>query len=228
MSPTPQQFVSAVREPLQAGDADALVREVERRWVPQEVAALLYCGDATARGAAAVVLGLIGGKAQAGVLSRLLHDDDASVRQMAEHALWSIWLRCGSPDAIDPLQEGLRSMAEERYEAAIEHLEDALHRDPEFAEAYHQLGIAQMVCEQWDDAAEAFRATTARLPSHFAAWSGLGHCCCHQRKWRDALDAYRKALAIHPRLPEIPEAVERVRARVVETPQPMSMVSDRY
>ncbi|MEM9253729.1 MAG: tetratricopeptide repeat protein, partial [Planctomycetota bacterium] len=145
-------------------------------------------------------------------------DEEASVRQTAEHALWSIWLRCGADEALGPMHAGIKALAEDRVGAAIELLEEALRRDPEFAEAYHQLGIALSGEERWDRAAEAFSAASTRLPSHFAAWAGLGHCCCHLGRWERALCAYRKALSIHPGLADLPEAIERVRARVVEPP----------
>lgn len=225
MKPTADEFLDAVRGPMEAGDAEALVREVDRRWTAGEVATLLSVPDASARGASAVVLGLIGTKSQLGVLSRALHDDDASVRQMAEHALWSMWLRCGSPASIQPMHEGIKALAEDRTAAAIAYLEEALRLDPEFAEAYHQLGIALSGEERWPEAADAFSAAVARLPCHFAAWAGLGHCRCHESMWPEALAAYRKAVSIHPRLAEIAEAIERVKARVVEAPAAAS--SDR-
>ncbi|MEO0966460.1 MAG: tetratricopeptide repeat protein [Planctomycetota bacterium] len=218
MKPTAAEFVQAVRGPLEAGDAEALVREVDRRWTASEVSGLLGASDGCVRGAVAVVLGMIGTTSQLGVLSRALHDEDASVRQMAEHALWSVWLRCGADAALGPMHDGIKALAEDRVPAAIDHLEEALRRDPEFAEAYHQLGIALSSQERWAEAAEAFCAASTRLPSHFAAWAGLGHCCCQLGRWERALCAYRKAMSIHPRLADLPEAIERVRARVVETP----------
>ena len=49
-----------------------------------------------------------------------------------------------------------------------------------------------------------------REPRHFGAWAGLGHIYVSGGDKKRALEAYRKALAIHPYLAKLREAIERL------------------
>jgi tetratricopeptide (TPR) repeat protein len=216
MRPSPDEFMDTVRGPLEAGDAHGLARGVSAHWTPGEVGQLLSDADPSVRGAAAISLGLMGHQGQSGLLSGSLRDEDGWVRQMAEHALWSLWLRGGHVEAVETFQRGLRALSQGAYGEASDLFDDTLERDPEFAEAYHQAGLAQAAGGSWERASDSFRAAAVRQPTHFAAWAGLGHCCCQLEQWPEALDAYRRAEAIHPRMSDLAESIDRVTAKLSE------------
>ncbi|MEO0588033.1 MAG: tetratricopeptide repeat protein, partial [Planctomycetota bacterium] len=166
--------------------------------------------DAEAAAAAVVVLGLIGGRAQLGALTRCLHRDEALIRQLAEHAIWTIWLSAGSAAAMRPMREGLEAVSAERYRDALDLFELALTHDPDFAEAHHQRGLAHLLLGQDAQAIDSLRGTTARIPCHFQAWASLGHAHADLGQDDEAATAYRKALSIYPTMPGIADALARV------------------
>ncbi|MEM6332884.1 MAG: tetratricopeptide repeat protein [Planctomycetota bacterium] len=210
MKPTTEMFLSVVRPPLESGDTDRLVAEVDRRWSAGQVSSLVCTPDAEAAAAAVVVLGLIGGRPQLGALTRCLHRDEALIRQLAEHAIWSIWLNAGSAAAMRPMREGLQAFSDERYPDALDRFELALDHDPDYAEAHHQLGLTHLLLGHDAQAIEHLRGATARIPCHFQAWANLGHGHADLGQHDQAATAYRKALSIYPTMPGIADALARV------------------
>ena len=73
----------------------SLVHVLKTKWTHQQLTTLFTTDNADARKVAAFAFGLVGKKCCVEKLAALLHDRDAMVRQMTEHALWSIWLRSG-------------------------------------------------------------------------------------------------------------------------------------
>ncbi len=207
--PDPDEFLLAVKPALESGDADSLARQVAR-WSPAALSTLLSHADRDVRRTAVVVLGIVGDGSVVGCLTRCLHDPDDRVHQFAEDALWSIWFRAGNDVAAPPFHEALAALAEDRHADAVSCLHEALHHDPDFAEAYNQLAIAEYLQGHWSRSVDACREALARLPTHFGAMAGLGHGYAHVGELRQAVDCYRRALAINPRMHAIATAKSRL------------------
>lgn len=209
----PTEFMSLALPLLAAGEADALAQAISRRWTKRQVCELLADRDVDVRRTIAISLGLIGDRRCACCLAKALHDEDAQVVQMAEHGLWSIWFRDGDPVASGPFREGFALMGRGAYHEAITCFEAACRMDPDFAEAYDQCSIAHFFLEQWDAAIVDAQAAIARMPMHFGAMAGLGHSYAAAGRLREAGEAYRRALAVHPGLTEVREALNRLDLR---------------
>lgn len=204
------QFLEIVQPALVSGDADTLARRVACRWKPRTICKLLRHADVDVRRIAAITLGLIGDQACVGCLARALHDEDAQVNEMAEHGLWSIWFRTCKPDAALPFEQGVAHLADESYEPALEHFQQAIHIDPAFAEAYDQAGMVRFLLGQWDQSVADFQQALTLQPAHFGAMGGMGHAYTHLGDMHSALTCYRRAIAINPRMPAITRAIERL------------------
>ncbi len=75
--------------------------------------------DVVARRAAVLALGILGSFQESNaVLGNALRDNDASVRSMAEDALWAIWFRAGSPEQNRMLSQVRRSISRQQLEQA--------------------------------------------------------------------------------------------------------------
>ncbi len=98
---------------------------------------------------------------------RVLRDPDPIVNEMAEHALWSIWFRCGKThEANHELCLGTKALNHRDFDLAISHLTRAIELDPTFAEAYNQRAIAHYLQERYDDSiTDCLRASSACLPT---------------------------------------------------------------
>ena len=212
----PNEFLSVTQPPLAEGDASRLADEVNRRWSVEQVCSLLSCTVPEARRVSALVIGLIGDLRFSGCLARGLHDKDDKVAEMAEHGLWSIWMRSGKCETCVFFEQALDAIAAERYDHAVELLDRVLEIDPDFAEAYNQKAIALFLEGRYRDSIAMCQQAIERCPSHFGAMAGLGHGFAHLQDWDKALRCYRKALAINPNMPAIASAVKRLEAKVAD------------
>jgi len=195
---------------LRAGGPEELARRVCERWTPRQMCQLLHHDAAQVRKLTCVVLALAGDRAVQQCLTGALRDEDPEVRQLAEHALWSIWFRGGNAAASRRFRRGLKLMALDAPDEAIKWFRTACHLDPAFAEAYHQRAIAHYLLGEWLESIENCNRTLALDPMHFGALAGLGHCHAQLGNLAEAARFYRRALAINPQADGIGEALCRI------------------
>lgn len=206
----PEHFLNQVMPWLNGNDAGQLAQLAREHWTVSQLCDLLACSHTDARRLAAVLLGLIGDVKVVDCLSRALHDADEQVNQMAEHGLWAIWFRSGSPHAAKPFRQGVQLLSNESYEAAIRCFDQAIQIDPFFAEAFNQRAIANFFLMQWMAAIESSRQALTLMPCHFGAMAGMGHSYTQLGQLSQALQCYKSALCINPRMSAIQRMVERL------------------
>jgi len=214
----PLEFIGAMGPPLSEGNIEAAVAHVRSRWTPAQVTGLLHDKSPDVRKVAALSLALVGDAHAVPPLAVALHDPDAMVVQMAEHALWSIWFRLGSSPAVCLVKCGNHHMHHSNYECAVQKFTQAIHEDPTFAEAYNQRAICHYLSDRHADSIADCKSALALIPQHFGAMSGMGHCHAHLGQWRQARHCYRLALAIHPRLEGIQGSLEQIDHLLRENP----------
>jgi len=210
----PKYFVAAVTPLLEEKDLPRLLCFLKGRWNIDQIAGLLACECHDARKVAALALSLVGGKCSIEPLAQRLQDKDPMVNQMAEHALWSIWFRCGCGPANHELARGAQAVGRREIEHAIEHFNRAIEIASDFAEAYNQRAIAYYLLEQYPASLADCQRTVDLMPCHFGAWAGMGHCHAHQGRLRDAVRCYEKALALNPHLDCLHQAVIDLKAQL--------------
>lgn len=194
------EFVASVKPLLKAKDLPGLLCHLRANWSAEQIASLLSSGDHDARKVAALSLALVGRKCCIPALAQRLRDGDAMTNQIAEHALWSIWFRSGSPPANAELATGAQCLSIRDFDCAFDHFNRALEICPDFAEAYNQRATAWYLLENYDRAAADYQRAAELMPYHFGAWSGLGHCYAHLGRIPDAIAAYERAISINPHL----------------------------
>jgi tetratricopeptide (TPR) repeat protein len=210
----PAEFVSALKPYLQGQDLPGMVEVINGRWDHKQIAELFASGDCDARKVAALAFGLVGAKCCLKKLVPLMNDADPVVAQMAEHAMWSVWFRSGTPEANQQVCRGTRALTRGDIDHAIEHFTRAIDLDPQFAEAYNQRAIAKFLLERFDDCIDDCRKAVELMPFHFGALAGLGHCHAHEGRLVPALKCYEKALAINPHLEDVRQTVNELRERL--------------
>lgn len=89
------------------------------------------------------------------------------------------------------LGNALGDMAETA--AAIECYQRAIQLNPEFFEAYHNLGLVYLQQQQWPQAIEVFERALALKPDYAASHHGLGKVAELQEQFDRALVHYRQA-----------------------------------
>ena len=205
-----QEFISALEPCLSQGNVEEALNHVRSRWTAFQIILLLSDKSPDVRKVAALALALVGDCHAIQPLAVALHDADEMVTKVAEHALWSVWFRLGTPQAVRLVQCGNNHLHHGNYVAALEKFSQAIQEDPRFAEAHNQRAIAHYLCERFDDSIADCKAALALIPQHFGAMSGMGHSYAHQSNWREARQCYRLALAIHPRLEGIQGSLEEI------------------
>lgn len=207
----PSEFVALVQPLLIRQDAPGLLELVRSRWTHDQLRSILHCDNLDARKVACLALALAGEKCSIPCVAEQLQHPDRVVNQMAEHALWMIWFRCGTEGANAELCRGTRALNRKEYQCAKKHFTRAAQLDDKFAEAYNQRAITHFLLEQFDDSIDDCRQAIDRMPCHFGAWAGMGHCHAHEGRLRQAVECYEKALSINPHLDGIHEAVEQLK-----------------
>ena len=210
----PGRFVASVQPLLEAQDLEGLLCHLKRHYQPDQITTLLSCRDCDARKVAALSLALVGGRCCIDPLAERLKDPDVMTNQMAEHALWSIWFRCGSPAANDELARGTQCLSDRKFDCAFKHFGRAIETDPDFAEAYNQRAIAYYLLEDYENSKLDCQRAIDRMPCHFGAWAGKGHCHAHLAQRRDAITCYQKALDINPHLECLHQAICELRKQL--------------
>jgi tetratricopeptide (TPR) repeat protein len=206
----PQTFVSVVRPLLESNDPQGLVDAIHTRWNTGQVARLLTSPDRDARKVALVCLAMVGDRCCIEAVQTQLADPDATINEMAEHALWSIWCRLGSAQSNAELCRGSKAMACRCIDQAIDHFDNAIAADPQFAEAYNQRAIARFLKEQFEESIADCRKAVRLMPGHFGALAGMGHCFLHLGQLDHALRAYERAIAINPQLHCVGQTVTEI------------------
>ena len=212
----PIQFVGVVKPLLEAQDLTGLLCTLKKHWTADQIVSLLSCNHCDARKVAALSLGLVGGRCCVPPLAERLKDRDKMVNQMAEHALWSIWFRCGDPASNKELCRGTKALNAREFDRAIEHFDRAIEHDDNFAEAYNQRAIAHYLQEQYESSVRDCRTAVERMPCHFGAWAGMGHCFLHMGELAKALQCYEQALSINPHLDCLRETIKEIKGRLEE------------
>lgn len=197
--PAQRSLLIAYYEELLAGeDVDAFKQQVRSRYAESTLCRIARGGDPMSRRAALLSLGLVGTMESNAVVASALADEDGSVREIAEKALWSLWFRADSPENNAALEKISKLIGRGRTESAIVQATELIGRSPDFAEAYNQRAIALFAEGRFAESAEDCRRVLDRNPYHFGAMGGLAQCYMRLGRREEALEVYRRASRLQP------------------------------
>ncbi len=131
-----------------------------------------------------------------------------------ESEIWRLWSRSGSAAMDLLLERGRKAMGQGDYEAAIEHFTALTDHAPDFAEGWNARAIAFYHMGRYGQSVADIQHTLALNPRHFGALAGFGAILEAIDQPEPALEVYRAALAIHPHLKGIDEAVKRLETKI--------------
>ncbi len=183
---------------LRNQDIESFRVNVSARYSEGTLARLLHSGDAQARRASVLALGLAGGFGSNAAVARALRDPDPTVRTLADNALWAIWFRADSRENNEALERVHNLITRGQYAAAIEGADRLIDRAPTFAEAYNQRAIARFFQGELAGSAADCRKVLEHNPFHIGALSGMGQCQIRLGRLAEAIRTFRRALEIQP------------------------------
>lgn len=199
---------------LRDKDIEAFHRGVMARYSEGTLARLARSGTPQSRRAAFLALGMMGTFQINEVVARGLRDQDPTVRNLAQNALWAIWFRADTPENNAVLLEVRDLIGRERMGEAIELATRLIARSPGFAEAYNQRAIALFAMNRHAESALDCNRVLQRNPYHVWALSGLGGCYLRLDRRSDALATFRRALTIQPFSADLRDTVEALEGEV--------------
>ena len=104
----------------------------------------------------------------------------------------------GTPKpALELYEKAQAAVKEGDKQKAIEFLEQAVKKHPQFAEAYKELGVLYMMTNNFDKAVDAFREAVKITPDNFSYRLNLGYALLQSNKVKDAKEELLKATAIN-------------------------------
>lgn len=120
------------------------------------------------------------------------------------------WSLSGSPAMDLLLRRGREALEAGDTRAAIEHLTALTDHAPDFAEGWNARATAYFMAGRLGPSLADIRRVLQLNPNHFGALTGLGRIFEELGQDERAIAAYRAALAIHPHLEEVRQALERL------------------
>ncbi|HTL28499.1 MAG TPA: hypothetical protein VL282_04740 [Tepidisphaeraceae bacterium] len=210
----PGKFVAKVLPVLKKNDLQGLHDLLVANWTAEQIISLLASQHQDARKVAALSLSLVGCQQCLKPIAEQLKDPDPMVNQMAEHAMWSIWMRGGTCEANHQVCRGVQAIERREFPHAIEHFDHAIEICPTFSEAYNQRAIAKFLMEDYAPSIDDCKKTVELMPIHFGAWAGMGHCYAHLGHLECAVKSYQKALSINPYLTCVQQTIHELQKRI--------------
>jgi tetratricopeptide (TPR) repeat protein len=166
-------------------------------------------------------LGLIGRFATSNAaVARALKDQDPTVRNLAETALWAIWFRAGTPEENERLEAIRRLIGRRRLDEAIERATALIAAAPDFAEAYNQRAIAYAFSGRLAESIQDCRRVLERNPYHLGALNGMAGCYRMLHQPVEALKALRRALRIQPYSDSLKGEIQSLEAEIESGSEP--------
>jgi tetratricopeptide (TPR) repeat protein len=167
------------------------------------------------RRAAVLALGFLGDYQANHVMGRALHDEDRTVRILAEDGIRNVWKRVGTEEHQRQLKVILRLNSAKHFEEADRRATELVEKAPWFAEAWNQRAIARFALSRYAEAIRDCHQTLELNPYHFTAASGMGQAYLELDNHVSALESFRRALRLNPNLEDVRVQVERL-ARMIE------------
>lgn len=147
-----------------------------------------------------------------GLFDRLMTAEEGEAGRI-ETEIWIEWSKSGSPALDLLLQRGRDAMELGDTRAAIEHFTAVIDQAPDFAEGWNARATAYYQAGEFGPSVADIAQVLQRNPRHFGALSGLGTILEESGNPARALAVYKAALAIHPHLQGVADAIARLEAQ---------------
>ncbi len=130
--------------------------------------------------------------------------------QIAERAIWQLWMSSDSPTAELLLKQAAEAMNKADFEAALAILDRLVAVHPDFTEAWNKRATLYFMMGRFEDSLADIDKVLDLEPRHFGALSGRGMIYRKEGKFSDALAAFHDALAVNPNMGTVKDAVKEL------------------
>ena len=139
--------------------------------------------------------------------------DETSAKAI-EQRIWALW-GVSPSDTANLLMLRVRTAIEAKdTDLAIKLLDGIVKIKPDYVEAWNRRATLYYSKKDYGHSLADIREVLKREPRHFGALMGLGLIMQDLGDEKQALEVYRRALAVHPKLPRIPDLVKTLQEKV--------------
>jgi tetratricopeptide (TPR) repeat protein len=101
-------------------------------------------------------------------------------------------------EAVKEHSKGTEQMLAKKYEEAIVFFRRAIDLNPDFAEAYYNLGVAYEELGKHEDSVETLKKAIRLTPENANAHYALGYAYYQLKRYKESVDALERSLALKP------------------------------
>jgi superkiller protein 3 len=101
-------------------------------------------------------------------------------------------------EAIKQHSEGTKLMLEKEYQKAILFLKKAIELNPEFSEAYYNLGLSYERLGEYKDSIKSLNKAITLSPDDANAYYALGYVYYQKKKYKKAVEAFEHSARLKP------------------------------
>ncbi|MBN1912124.1 MAG: tetratricopeptide repeat protein [Pirellulales bacterium] len=199
---------------LDKQDSANFISQVSRRYTTGTLQRLAEHHDREVRRGAILALGFVGDYEVNHTVGRALHDEDRTVRLLAENGIRSVWTRAGSPAERRLLSNVIRLNSAGQYVEAINRAAELIDKAGWFAEAWHQRAVAHFQTRHFVEAIRDCHQTLEINPYHFSAAVSMGQAYVQLSNHVSALECFRRALRLNPNLEGVRVQIERLSKKI--------------
>jgi len=182
----------------------------------QALSDLRRADDTEARRAAVRALADTGVMADLPAMASALRDSDAQVRALTEQAMWEVWSRTGDAEVDALFTRGVDQLSMRQLDEAVQTFTRIIARRPDFAEAWNKRATAYFVLGEYQKSLADCDEVMTRNPYHWGALSGYGMIYVELDQPGRAVEYFEKALAVNPNLTSVEQALETLRALLLQ------------
>lgn len=202
------------QEYVERHDTSAFLGNVSRYYSQSTLLRLAFSPLVEVRRGVLFALGFLGDYEANAVFGRLLHDEDRSVRLLAENGIKNVWTRAGTEEQRRQLRQIMRCISSDHFTDAVQAANVLLDETPSYAEARNQRGIALFALEQYEDAIRDCAKVLEINPYHFGAAIGMGHAYQQLDEPFLAICSFRHALNINPNLENAKRQIAKIEKKL--------------
>lgn len=203
------------RRYLDNQDSAAFIGKVSQIYTQATLQRLAENPAREIRRAAILALGFIGNYEANHTLGMALHDEDRTVRMVAENGIRNIWTRAGNCSDRQCLGVIVRLNAAKQFKEAVRRASELIEKSAWFAEAWNQRAIAFFSMSQYVESIRDCHQALEINPYHFAAAAGMGQAYLQLGNHVSALECFRRSLRLNPNLEGVRVQIERL-SRMIE------------
>ena len=139
---------------------------------------------------------------------------DNESAKYVENRIWSMWLATDS-DTTTLLMSRVKTAVDAKdLDLGIKLLSAVIEIKPDYVEAWNRRATLYYMKKDYEHSIADIEQVLKREPRHFGALSGLGMILQQLGDDKHALEVFRRALAIHPRLENIPDLVKKLSDKI--------------